>query len=192
VSVFSVLTMNDASLPEVTSTARALARNPMDEDAFRAFYDRTARPLWGFLARMTGDPSLADDLLQEAYYRFYRAAARYTDETHRRNSLFRIASNLAADAQRHHRRVRHLPLPDDDAGGLPTEDLAAVGTGDRTDLARAMARLKPSQRSMLWLAYVQGASHAEIAAVLGLKTGSIKLLLFRARKQLVKLLGGSR
>ena len=187
-STSSTLTVRDRSLAELASGARTLGR--MDEDAFRAFYERTARPLWAFLARTTGDPHLADDLLQETYYRFYRAAAPHTDEAHRRNSLFQIASNLASDAGRHGRRIRHLPLPDDDSGGFPVEDAAMAGVGDRTDLTRAMERLRPAQRSMLWLAYVQGASHAEIAAVLGLRTGSIKLLLFRARKQLAKLLGG--
>jgi RNA polymerase sigma-70 factor (ECF subfamily) len=51
-----------------------------------------------------------------------------------------------------------------------------------------MARLKPAQRKMVWLAYVQGASHAEIAEALGLKAASIRLLLFRARKQLARFL----
>ena len=37
----------------------------MDEDTFRAFYDRTARSVWAYLSRMTGDPHLADDLLQD-------------------------------------------------------------------------------------------------------------------------------
>ena len=58
----------------------------MDEDAFRAFYERTARPVWAYLMRLTGDPHTADDLLQEAYYRFYRAAATHESESHRRNS----------------------------------------------------------------------------------------------------------
>ena len=53
-----------------------------------------------------------------------------------------------------------------------------------TDLRRAMSRLKPRERELLWLAYAQGSSHREIAACLGLRTGSVKLLLFRARRRL--------
>ena len=51
-----------------------------------------------------------------------------------------------------------------------------------------MARLKPRERDLLWLAYAQGSSHQEIAQALGLKTASIKLLLFRARRRLAALL----
>src|SRR3990172_13089700 len=79
----------------------------MTEDAFRAFYDRTARPVWAYLARLTGDPSIADDLLQDTYYRFLRADAAHESEAHRRNTLFKIATNLARDA---HRRRRVMPF----------------------------------------------------------------------------------
>jgi RNA polymerase sigma-70 factor, ECF subfamily len=75
----------------------------MDEDAFRLFYDRTARSIWAYLSRTTGDSRLADDLLQETYYRFLRAGGTYTNETHRRHYLFRIAVNLVRD---HYRRPR--------------------------------------------------------------------------------------
>ena len=51
-------------------------------------------------------------------------------------------------------------------------------------MRRALGRLKPRERALLWLAYANGSSHAEIADVLGLKTGSIKLLLFRARRKM--------
>ena len=158
-------------------------RDPMDEDAFRGFYERTSRPLWAYLARCTGDRHLADDLLQETYYRLLRTSGNYADEAHRRNALFRIATNLMADARRHDRRVRHTPLGADEGGA--TMDRTSA---ERTDLARAMAKLRPTQRKMVWLAYVQGASHAEIAEALGLKAASIRLLLFRTRKQLAQLL----
>jgi RNA polymerase sigma-70 factor (ECF subfamily) len=163
----------------------------MDEDTFRAFYDRTARLLWAYLSRITGDRQLADDLLQDTYYRFLRAGAVYDSEAHRRNSLFRIATNLAHDRHRH-RLTQPVHVPHDDEQADPR------GTGDvadrlnrRTDLARAMGRLKPREREMLWLAYAQGSSHDEIAQVLGLKCASVKLLLFRARRKLAGLLGGA-
>ena len=78
----------------------ASAEFVMDEDTFRAFYDRTARGLWAYLARVTGDRHTADDLLQETFYRFLRASAEHDSEAHRRNSLYRIATNLARDARR--------------------------------------------------------------------------------------------
>jgi hypothetical protein len=56
-------------LTAVAEGESALAMS-MTEEAFRSFYDRTARSVWGYLARLTGDPALADDLLQDAYYRF--------------------------------------------------------------------------------------------------------------------------
>jgi RNA polymerase sigma-70 factor (ECF subfamily) len=60
----------------------------------------------------------------------------------------------------------------------------------QTDVRRALATLKPRERALLWLAYAHGASHREIADVLGVKPASIKLLLFRARKKLAGLLRG--
>ena len=59
-----------------------------------------------------------------------------------------------------------------------------VDAEGRADVRRAFGRLKPRERALLWLAYAHGSSHSEIADVLGLKTGSIKLLLFRARRKL--------
>jgi RNA polymerase sigma-70 factor (ECF subfamily) len=159
----------------------------MDEDAFRAFYDRTARPLWAYLARITGDRQAADDLLQEAYYRLLRARVALADETHRRHYLFRIATNLARDGYR--RRAAAPPLVSGSIEAAAAACGSAGQTETRLDLTRAFGRLKRRERELLWLAYAQGSSHEEIGAVLGLETGSIKPLLFRARRRLAGLLG---
>jgi RNA polymerase sigma-70 factor (ECF subfamily) len=161
----------------------------MDEDAFRAFYDRTARALWNYLARLTGDRQTADDLLQETYYRFLRTRGSWDSESHRRAYLFRIATNLVHDGRRRARRAVMVALPDPDQMG----ELGAGGdlsehAVQRTDLRRAMRRLRPRERALLWLAYAQGHAHSEIAETLGVKTASVKLLLFRARRKLAALL----
>ena len=161
---------------------------PMNEEEFRAFYELTSRPVWVYLTRMTGDSRLADDLLQEAYYRLLRTKATFASDDHRRNYLYRIATNLVHDQRRRPRadrapldHVEHEPAPESLAG---SEGRAAR----RIDLSRAMARMKPRERSMLWLAYAHGCSHEEIAAVLGLKTSSLKALLHRARRRLAGLM----
>jgi RNA polymerase sigma-70 factor (ECF subfamily) len=146
--------------------------------------------LRAYLVRASGDAATADDLLQESYYRFLRARGQYEGEAHRRNALFRIATNLLHDRRR---RAMHSPVltfvdtePVDPRPGI-------AETAERnTDLHRAMAHLKPRERELLWLTYAQGSSHREIAACLGLRTGSVKLLLFRARRRLAALLRGAR
>lgn len=152
----------------------------MDEEAFRGFYDRTSGALWGYLSRISGDRQIADDLLQESYYRLLKAGTPFESEAHRRNYLYRIATNLVRDTKRGAR-----PLF---ADGMEMTDVPAPeGHADvesRTDVRRALGRLKPRERALLWLAYANGSSHAEIAGVLGLKTASIKLLLFRARRKM--------
>jgi RNA polymerase sigma-70 factor (ECF subfamily) len=176
---------------EAVSERETAAAVYMDEDSFRAFYDRTARGVWAYLSRISGDRQLADDLLQETYYRFYRLGATHESESHRRNSLYLIATNLVRDAARRRKNRTSVPLPEEDevATLRAHEDVSGRAQG-RTDLQRAMAKLDPKQREMLWLAYAQGASHAEIAETLGLRAASIKTLLFRARKTVAKLLGG--
>jgi RNA polymerase sigma-70 factor (ECF subfamily) len=162
----------------------------MDEDAFRAFYDRTARGVWAYLARITGDRQAADDLLQECYYRFLRAKVAHEDESHKRNYLFRIATNLARDRYRRRAAAPEMAAEIDESHGADTG--AAQRAETRADLQRALRQLKPRERELLWLAYAQGSSHQEIGATLGLKTGSIKPLLFRARHKLAALLRGHR
>jgi RNA polymerase sigma-70 factor (ECF subfamily) len=169
---------------------RPCAEFVMDEDAFRAFYERSARGVWAYLARLTGDPQLADDLLQEAFYRFLRANAAHDTEAHRRNSLYRIATNLARDARR-----RALVRPAAVVAGGDIDRVASPdGSGSaerKADLDRAMSRLRPRERAMLWLAYAEGVSHREIAGVLGVSPASLKNMLFRARHKLAGLLRGA-
>src|SRR6516164_2825348 len=158
----------------------------MDEQTFRAFYEKTSRPLWSYLSRLSGDPALAEDLVQEAYCRFLRANLKSDDEAYQKNYLFRIGTNLTRDHWRRHPREERLKAGA--AEEIRTDDRTAERIQESSDLGRALNRLKPREREILWLAYVEGSSHKEIAEMVGLRAGSIRLLLFRARHKMANLL----
>ena len=176
-----------SALANQATSAGERATMPMDSEAFAAFYQRSARPLWAYLARVSGDPALADDLTQESFVRFLSAAQppRLEDgEVASRKYLFRIATNLARD---HWRRPGNASIEE-----LPEEFLTAVDDQSSKDseasLRAAMAQLRPRDRQILWLAHAEGYSHREIAEITGLASASIRLLLFRARRKLAHLL----
>ena len=106
---------------------------------------------------------------------------------HRKNYLFRIATNLIRDRFRRP-RIDNAQLPEHGEGDIADTGDLAQQTQQRSDLNRALAQLTQREREMVWLAYGQGSTHEEIAGTLGLKTGSIKPLLFRARRKLKRIL----
>ena len=82
----------------------------------------------------------------------------------------------------------HAVPVDEAESSVPAETESADQVARRLDVTRAMSRLKPRERSLLWLAYAQGWSHEEIAAAVGVKTASLKAMLHRARQRLVSML----
>ena len=158
----------------------------MDEQTFRVFYEKTSYRLWSYLSRLSGDATLAEDLVQETYYRFLRADLKSADEAYLKNYLFRIGTNLTRDHWRRHPREERLKAGA--AEEIRTDDRTAERIQESSDLGRALNRLKPREREILWLAYVEGSCHKEIAEMVGLRAGSIRLLLFRARHKMANLL----
>ena len=155
----------------------------MDEPAFTSFYAGTARALRAYVAHAFGDFTHVDDIVQESYLRVLRMPAAPDDPQRLRPLLFRIASNLMTDEWRRRRRAAHA---------AETQAFEPIGSAPdivlRLDMIRVFQHLSPQQRQMMWLAYVEGADHREIAAALGLREGSVRVLLHRARRKLASLL----
>lgn len=171
-------------IPSMTTGKAACATEPnMGSNQFVEFYGRSAKPLWANLARSSGDASLADNLMQESYMRFLDAGSPGDGEVASRKYLFRIASNLLRDYWRRPRTVSIEELPERFASRDVTGQMDS-----RLTLGPALAELRPRDRQLLWLAHAENCSHREIAGITGLAVTSIRLLLFRARREMARLL----
>lgn len=146
----------------------------MEEQAFSALYEATAKPLWRYIAHVSGRQDVADDVLQECYFRLLRSGKSEMNLADARPYLFRIAANLLHDRWR---RGGELPLEDGDEPAIETHPERGL------DTARMLRRLKPRARQLLWLAYMEEMTHREIAAVTGLNVLSVRILLLRARRE---------
>lgn len=176
----------EAALPQPATVDAAQAdAPPMDAEAFAGFYARSSLGLWAYLTRCAGDRALAEDLMQESYVRFLASerldALRNEGEVAARRYLYRIASNLLRD---HWRRPR--------TESLETAPEPQAETGEATEaqmqLNAALVQMKPRDRQLLWLAYAEGYSHQEIAEVMGMMRTSVRVLLYRARHTMARLL----
>jgi RNA polymerase sigma-70 factor, ECF subfamily len=156
----------------------------MDEDIFRSFYEYTARSLRAYLRSVLNDHALVDDIMQESYFRMLKAGVPvHMELQHRKNYLYRIASNLVND----HRRSRKVEqLPEELPGNTALEMGALVD--EAHDIAKAFERLKPREQDLLWLAYVECFTHQEIGGILHLGAASIRPMLSRARSKFARLL----
>ncbi len=173
------LTVGVTPIVAAPAAGTAQDRTAMDERQFQSLYDATARPIHAYLIGVTGRRDVADDVLQETYFRFLsRKPAGLSGEAVRRY-LFRIATNVMRDRWRTRQDAQ---WPEDFEQALEQD----VDT--QLDVRRAMLALKPRERQLLWLAYVEGMTHAEIAITMRLTTLSVRPLLFRARKKAASLL----
>jgi RNA polymerase sigma factor (sigma-70 family) len=144
-----------------------------DESAFRALYARHTPAVYGLLRRLSGAAvSDADDALQDAWLRAATKLPGFRKESAFRTWLTGIALNCLRERWRAARRVDER---------VPVEPRAA--RDDRVlDVADVLDALGAMHREVLVLHDVEGYTHEEIAAVLGIETGTSKSRLSRARQ----------
>lgn len=153
----------------------------MDRTAFQEFYLQTADALRRYAVNVLNDAALADDIVQEAYVRALASPNLPAAPDEARAYLYRIASNLAVDHWRRRRRAAH-------SGDAEAVEFRDSDAALRIDVAAAFSRLSVRERQMVWLAHVEGADHAAIAAALGVGEASVRVMLHRARAKMASLL----
>jgi len=158
-----------------------------DVGAFEELYRANVGRVYGLCLRMAGDPSLAEELAQEAFVRAWRKLGTFRGESAFSTWLHRLTVNVVLG----HRRSAARRDAEVQVGGHDLAKAVAVGEGGTAqsiDLERAIASLPDGARRVFVLHDVEGFRHREISRITGMAVGTSKAQLHRARKLLRKAL----
>lgn len=174
----SVAAVNTDAEPDLVHRARQ-----RDPRAFAELYRAHVRRVYALCLRMTADARLAEELTQQAFIGAWEKLPLFRGESAFGSWLHRLAVNTVLMAFRSRARLAARVCFTDDPAALETPGTAPPA-GTRLDLEQAIAALPPQARTIFVLHDVEGWRHHEIAAQLGLATGTTKAQLHRARQLL--------
>ena len=160
-----------------------------DVDAFQVLYCRYETRIFSFVLRYTGSRGLAEDLLQETFWRVWQAAATYQPQKGEfRSWLYRVALNTVRSEMAHKRHVLehttsapHSKISEGLKTG-PADDPGSrlVHEENQTLVEKALSALSPSMREVVVLKCFEGMKFSEIAMVTGTPEGTLKSRFHRA------------
>ena len=151
-----------------------------DLEALEALYRAFETPVYNLARRILRSPEDAEDVLQETFLEVLRSIRGYRGDGPLWAWIRRIAASKALMRIRREQLRAADAFDDETTAGAPA--LAAMPA--RLDLERAFERLSETSRSVVWLHDVEGYTHEEIGASLGVETGTSKAQLSRARARL--------
>ena len=171
-----------------------------DAASFEALVLRYQTQVYSLAYRMVGNEADAQDLAQEAFVRSWRALDSFQFSSQFSTWLYRLTSNICIDFLRAQKKRKHISLTvlqDDeqqqwdmpDHRPLPEEQM--IVAQEREALSNAIASLDPEYRQVLILRIVNDCSYQQISEILGIREGTVKSRLSRAREQLRKKLAQS-
>ncbi len=169
-------------MTEAELVNRARAGQP---DAMRVLYERHASRVYTVVRRLAGDDDLAADLAQDAWVNAFRKVRDFRGEAAFGTWIHRIAVNTALTQLRKAARRRDLEESFDGNSAMGNPDTwPATRAADRVAVQRALDKLPEGYRTVLWLHDVEGYTHEEIAAQVGIAVGTSKSQLSKARARL--------
>jgi len=152
-----------------------------DVQQLGTLFERHYAPLRGYFLRLGCTPAAAEDLVQDVFVRILKYKATYRSGGKFSTWMYYIARNARLDHL--HKRRGEVDWDDAYAPSFEPRDHAQAQQEQRL-LAQAMARLADDKRELLVLARYQEMKYEEIAAVLGVETGAIKVRVHRAMREL--------
>ena len=184
--------MSDAERRGQEASALVDAAKRGDEKAFEALFVRYRPRIYALALHLTGKPSDAEDITQDAFLRAYANLAKFQGRSEFFTWLYRIALHRALNAKRNRGRRPVVALDDPrvkaavavDAGGDPRRVLELQES--YSHLLAAFDELSPVLRTTVVLTTLQGLSYKEAAVVLETSEGTVAWRVHEARRQLRK------
>ncbi|MEM0936227.1 MAG: sigma-70 family RNA polymerase sigma factor [Pseudomonadota bacterium] len=169
---------------------RLLARiAERDTTAMRVFYERHQSALRGFLRARGAEAEEASDLLHDAMLDVWRTAARFGGASSARTWLFAIARNKYVDRVRRGTRVSFVEEVPESSDTEPDSETILASAEDAARVRACLDGLKAAQRLVVRLAFFDGLTYEEIAAVEDVPAGTVKSRIFHAKQALLRCLG---
>lgn len=170
---------------DLTETALVRRARAGEMDAMRRLYEMHASRVYTVIRRLAGNDDLAADLAQDAWTMAFQKIRGFRGDSAFGTWVHRIAVNTALTWLRQAARRRDLERGFDGQSTLGNPDRwPASGVADRVTVQRALDMLPDGYRSVLWLHDVEGYTHEEIGARLGIAVGTSKSQLSKARARL--------
>jgi RNA polymerase sigma-70 factor (ECF subfamily) len=174
-----------------------VVRAKLDRDALGRLYDRYFPVVHRYCLRRLFDRAAAEDVSSEVFLRVAASMRRFpgTTDTDFRCWIYRVATNAvnAHLRQRHRRsallsRAARLGWWSREEAPSGAADPADVVGVEWADVARAMLALRPREQTAIGLRYLEGLSFGEVAAVMGERDGTVRVVVSRALERLRRLL----
>lgn len=183
------------SASAITRPDEAVRQEVVYQDlSWEAIVEQHAGRVYRLAYHLTGNQHDAEDLTQDVFVRVFNSLSQYKPGTFE-GWLHRITTNLFLDRMRRKNRIRFDFMADDDGGvatsdsfdrhersGQPEDAFEMANFG--ADIIEALAELPPEYRAAVVLSDIEGLSYEEIAATLGIKMGTVRSRLSRARAKL--------
>ena len=178
--------VTDSTEPMETDAAIVRRAIEGDERAMRLLWNQHAPHVDAIVRRLAGDPDLAQDIAQEVWIQLFRALPSWRGDAKFSTWLHRVAVNRTLNALRRTRRVAAVETPIEETSVTVEQDSERAMLA--ASIEEATRQLSPGARTVFVLHDVQGYTHEEIAAELGITPGGSKSQLFKARAKLRRLL----
>ncbi|MDA8234666.1 MAG: sigma-70 family RNA polymerase sigma factor [Clostridia bacterium] len=167
----------------------------MDAD-FTLLYQKYKNQIFSYLYYLSGDKAVAEELSQDVFLKVYLNIGKFQGRSSFKTWIYTIARNAYFDLAKSGQKIQWEPLDSlENTARLPLNqprgpEESALNTETKEMIARTLDSLSPSYRNLIVLRDILHLSYKEISHITGQELNSIKVSIYRARREFRKIYNG--